>query len=147
MSTQALREPPAAAQPGEPAYSRIKRYVLDHVGRGQWQEGDRVPSEGDLVRPFRVSRMTAHRALRDLTSEQVLRRAQGVGTFVAASKTATTLITVHGIQDETRDRGHQHTGDVLALQRIRLSEAGAPLALPPETMLFRSLLPHRETAS
>ena len=50
----------------------IKRYVLDRVARGTWQEGDRVPSESDLVRLFGVSRMTAHRALRELASERVL---------------------------------------------------------------------------
>src|SRR5687767_10048115 len=105
MSSQriAIRVPTA-----EPAYSQIKRYIMERIGSGALKEGDRVPSEAELLRQFGVSRMTAHRALRELTAEKVVHRVQGLGTFVAEPKHATTLVAVRSISDEIRERGHAH---------------------------------------
>jgi len=129
---------------GAPAYVRIKRFILERIGRGALREGDQVPSESALVRRFRVSRMTAHRALRELTVEQVLRRVQGLGTFVAEPKAATTLLAIRSIRDEILERGHTHACDVLHLRRVRQGAAATPLAVPPQTLLFHSVLLHRE---
>jgi GntR family histidine utilization transcriptional repressor len=40
-----------------------------------------MPSETELVAEFGVSRMTVNRALRELQSEGLVDRSQGVGTF------------------------------------------------------------------
>ncbi|NCW44999.1 MAG: GntR family transcriptional regulator, partial [Gemmatimonadaceae bacterium] len=66
-----------------PAYQRVKRYVLDRIQRGAWQEGDAIPGEEALAREFGVSRMTVNRALRELSDEQIVERVQGSGTYVA----------------------------------------------------------------
>lgn len=128
----------------EPAYSQIKRYIMERIGSGALKEGDRVPSELELLRRFRVSRMTAHRALRELTAEKVVRRVQGLGTFVSEPKHATTLVTIRSISDEILERGHTHTCKVLELGRVRLADSEITLPLPPSTMLFHSVLLHLE---
>jgi GntR family histidine utilization transcriptional repressor len=141
MSSQriAIRVPTA-----EPAYSQIKRYILERIGSGALKEGDRVPSEAELLRQFGVSRMTAHRALRELTAEKVVHRVQGLGTFVAEPKHATTLVAVRSISDEIRERGHAHDCRVLELGRVRAADTDMTLPLPPATMLFHSVLLHFE---
>jgi len=48
-------------------FAQIKQFIVDNIRSGQWQENDRVPSENELTNQFKVSRMTARRALSELT--------------------------------------------------------------------------------
>jgi len=80
-----------------PAYQGIKDFILARIHAGEWAEGDQVPSENELAREFNVARMTVNRALRELTSEQVLTRVQGSGTFVARPKYESTLVAIRSI--------------------------------------------------
>jgi GntR family histidine utilization transcriptional repressor len=77
----------ACAKP-VPLYEQLKEHVLQNIRSGAWRAGERVPSEHDLVREFKVSRMTANRALRELMRSGVLARIAGVGTFVGDFKAA-----------------------------------------------------------
>ena len=96
-----------------PAYQGIKDFILERIDAGEWSEGDQVPSENELAREFNVARMTVNRALRELTSEQVLTRVQGSGTFVARPKYESTLVAIRSISDEIVARGHRHHAEVL----------------------------------
>ncbi|WP_206996728.1 histidine utilization repressor [Trinickia mobilis] len=98
-----------------PAYLEIKNFILARIDAGEWGEGDQVPSENELARDFKVARMTVNRALRELTSEQVLTRVQGAGTFVARPKYESTLVAIRSISDEIVARGHRHHASVLHL--------------------------------
>ena len=71
-----------------PLYEKVKEYVLANIGSGAWGLNHKLPSENELVASLGVSRMTVHRALRELTSQGHLLRVQGVGTFVAPPKVA-----------------------------------------------------------
>ncbi|MDK2124541.1 histidine utilization repressor [Parachitinimonas caeni] len=128
-----------------PAYQRIKDYLVDQIQAGIWREGDLIPSENELARQFDVARMTVNRAVRELADEDVLRRVQGAGTFVAAPKYQSTLVTLRSIAEEIRERGHQHSCQVL-----KLAEANAPLllaqemAVEPGADVYHSVLLHRE---
>ena len=82
-----------------PAYQGIKDFILGRIHAGEWAEGDQVPSENELAREFNVARMTVNRALRELTSEQVLTRVQGSGTFVARPKYESTLVAIRSISE------------------------------------------------
>ena len=44
-------------------FELIKKFILDKIESGQWQEDQLVPSENKLAEDFQVSRMTARRAL------------------------------------------------------------------------------------
>ena len=67
----------------QPLYLKVKRHILENIGSGKWAISARVPSENDIVKKFGVSRMTANRALKELSDEGVLVRIAGVGSFVA----------------------------------------------------------------
>jgi GntR family histidine utilization transcriptional repressor len=98
-----------------PAYQGIKDFILGRIHSGEWAEGHQVPSENELAREFKVARMTANRALRELTAEKVITRVQGAGTFVARPKYESTLVAIRSISDEIATRGHRHRASVLAL--------------------------------
>ena len=129
----------------EPRYAAIKKYVHDAVGRGQIRPGDRVESESELMKKFRVSRMTAHRALRELQDEGVLIRLPGVGSFVADPSAKSHIIEIRNIADEIRSRGHQHSALVIKNAVESANRKSAPLlGVAVGTPIFHSMIVHHE---
>jgi GntR family histidine utilization transcriptional repressor len=91
-----------------PLYQKVKAYINDRITDGLWGPDQRIPSENELVRTLHVSRMTVHRALRELTHEGRLTRIQGVGTFVAQQKPQSALMEIISIAEEIQRRGGRH---------------------------------------
>ena len=128
-----------------PLYEQVKRYVLARMSDGKLPEGARLPSEHELMADLGVSRMTVHRALRELSAGGFISRVQGVGSFVAVPPARADLLTIHDIADEIALRGHVHSARVLILERRPAGiERAARLELRPGADLFHSLILHRE---
>lgn len=100
-----------------PLYQQIKDRILHRIADGQWPAGSKIPSENQLVRELDVSRMTVHRALRELSQEGHLQRIAGVGSFVAEPPRHASLIELRNIADEIADQGGRHSAR-LVLQRM-----------------------------
>ena len=128
-----------------PRYQQIKHFILDKIECGEWAESRKVPSENELCQQFSVSRMTARKALQELTASGVLMRQQGLGTFVAPLKSQSSMLTVRNIADEIRERGHGYSNRVLLLSEEKASEAIAiSLELPESATVFHSIIVHYE---
>jgi GntR family histidine utilization transcriptional repressor len=136
---------PKLPETASPLYEKVKAYVLDSIGSGAWPRNQRVPSENELVSALGVSRMTVHRALRELTADGHLLRIQGVGTFIAPPRPQSTLIEVNNIATEIEGRGHVHRSEVLFLERV-MTDAALTVAFEfPETReVFHSQVLHFE---
>ncbi len=77
--------PPARRRdPGLPAplYHAVYVALRGWLTEGVYAPGERIPTEPELCRAFRVSRITVRRAVEQLVREGVLSRRQGSGTFV-----------------------------------------------------------------
>lgn len=128
-----------------PIFQRIKDYLLAEIQAGHWKEGDAIPSEQELAKQFGVSRMTVNRAVRELSSEQILTRVQGSGTYVAQHKYQATLVEIKSIADEVRSRGHRHRSELHLLERSKASEQMAfPFGVRAGHPLFHSVIVHFE---
>ena len=128
-----------------PIYQRVKGAVSTKVASQEWLPHQRVPSEAELVKALGVSRMTINRALRELTAEGVLKRHQGVGTFVAPQKVHSALFEVHNIADDISDRGNKHHAQVLRLDAGQATtDEAMQLGVRTGNAVFRSLLVHFE---
>ncbi|MEO3430587.1 histidine utilization repressor [Pelagibius sp. CAU 1746] len=128
-----------------PLYQQVKDYIVGRIAAGDWPEETKVPSENELTRELRVSRMTVHRALRELTAEGWLERIQGAGTFVAPPKPQSEILAVRNIAEEIRARGHEHSTEILFVRRERARALEAKhLGLARGETLFHSLIVHRE---
>lgn len=133
-----------AKSPGDPHYLRIKTALRDGMANGRWVAGDLLPSEGQLVMRFKVSRMTANRALRELEQEGLIERVQGVGSFVAQLNRAAMQVVVREVADEIAARGARHTWQIYQLERIRASaQQAAELGLKRGSPVFLAVLVHR----
>lgn len=60
--------------------------LKNEIISGKYRDGERFPSEADLVRRFGFSRPTVMHALNDLETEGFVERRQGAGTFLNAGK-------------------------------------------------------------
>lgn len=128
-----------------PLYVRIKRVIVQQIENGTWVPHQRLPSENELVQSLGFSRMTVHRALRELTTEGRLVRMQGVGTFVAAPKVQSALFEVLNIADETAGHGSVYSNDVLVLRACAAEhETSSVMDVPAGHPLFHSLTIHLE---
>ena len=57
--------------------------LRQQIEDGRYQPGPAIPSERDLCRQYRISRITVRQAIAAMINDGVLTRKQGKGTFVA----------------------------------------------------------------
>jgi GntR family transcriptional regulator len=67
-----------------PLYAQLAELLRHRIARGDWKEGERLPSHDALTREFAVARVTVRQAITLLESEGLLLSRQGKGTFVTA---------------------------------------------------------------
>jgi GntR family transcriptional regulator len=78
-----FRPAPLRRASGEPLYAQVARDLATNVRRGTMAAGQRLPPEPALARAYGVNRLTVREALTSLTRQGLVRRVQGVGSFVA----------------------------------------------------------------
>ncbi|WP_459618261.1 GntR family transcriptional regulator [Bordetella sp. 2513F-2] len=65
-----------------PRYLQLADLMRQRIARGQWGQGQKLPSLEDLVAAFGVARVTVRQAIDVLTREGLVSPQQGRGTFV-----------------------------------------------------------------
>lgn len=131
-----------------PRYQQLKDLIIERISSGELQPNDRVPSENELVQTMNVSRMTANRALRELTSEGYVERIAGRGTFVADMRSQSHVLEVRNIADEIAARGHVHRSKVLQQSRQHArGEIARALHVEQGTDVCHVLLVHFESGA
>jgi len=129
----------------KPMYQQLKDLIIERISAGELRPSDRVPSENELVEAMKVSRMTANRALRELTDEGYVDRVAGRGTFVADFRSQSHVLEVQNIAEEIAARGHGHSSEVLRLSRQRArGEIAKALHVAQGTDVFHVELLHYE---
>ena len=126
-------------------YQSVIQYLSEGIAAGRWPVDAQVPSENELVELCAVSRMTARRALEELTEAGVLYRVQGKGTFVSPPKMQASFVEVRNIADEIRALG-QHYGNVVKtlLSEVPPPHVAALFGLKEREAAFHSIILHLE---
>ncbi|USG61624.1 UTRA domain-containing protein [Sneathiella marina] len=131
--------------PPKPLYEQVKSYVLKRISSGDWPAYCRLPSEHTMVKDMGISRMTIHRALRELTQAGFLERIQGVGTFVAPIKAVPKNLELNDIDQVIRARGSKHHCKIHFLQAEPAdTDAANLIAVSEGDQIFRSYFVHYE---
>ena len=129
----------------KPRYQQLKDLIITRISSGELGPKDRVPSENELVESMNVSRMTANRALRELTDEGYVERIAGRGTFVSDFRSHSHALEVHNIADEIARRGHRHSCEVIRNSRQHArGEVAKALHIEQGVDVFHLLLVHFE---
>lgn len=64
-------------------YAHIKSSVRDAIIRGRYKPNDKLPADHELAKQYQASRLTVHRALRELADEGLIHRGPRRGTIVS----------------------------------------------------------------
>jgi GntR family histidine utilization transcriptional repressor len=120
----------------EPLYQQIKNTIQHNIKNGDWSAGKKLPSENELVDALGVSRMTIHRALRELTQAGLINRVHGVGSFVAEIPRHASLIELKDIAIEIEKSGKRHSSKVLSLASV---EAKTEISIQMQVQAGRPL--------
>ena len=121
-----------------PKYIRIRDWLLDRIFASNLAQGDRLPSEHDLIRQFDVSRVTVRQALESLRTEGIIESQHGRGWFLRRVCAVQNLGRLLGFGEMLAPMGVRTRSEVLDLR-----ECPAPAAVtaafdePPNTTMLR----------
>jgi len=97
-----------------PLYFQLKEQIKQKIVRGEYNEGDLIPSEREFSNNYELSSTTIRRALNDLVQENFLQRKAGKGTFVRRKKVKRDLRKVLGFTQNMSEMGLTPTTKVLS---------------------------------
>jgi GntR family transcriptional regulator len=104
-------------------YAQVEFTLRNKILSGQYELGEKLPSENELVERFGVSKITIRHALARLEAENLIIRKSGKGTFVAETISVTKQIMfTNKIKDIILDAERYET-KLLSLQTIRACES------------------------
>lgn len=115
-----LRKPTAthalSKQSPVPLYYQLKTLLLEKIRTGELRANDRLPAEDVLASQYGVSKATVRQALGELSNAGLLRRVQGLGTFVAEPRLELGPRELTSFTEEMIARGRRPSSRILAQQ-------------------------------
>lgn len=69
-----------------PLYKQIVRDLVNRIETGAYKEGDKLPTETELMEEYGVSRITVRSAIKELEEADIVERTRGKGTFVTMTR-------------------------------------------------------------
>ena len=114
----------SAAIVTEPVYQQLARLCRDQLRKGSYGPGDIFPSERDLVRQHKVSRVTANKVISNMVAEGLLQFRPGLGTVVreSAGRLCASLREMKSFTHQVRAMGRTPRTDVLAFRRVEAAK-------------------------
>ncbi len=96
-----------------PLYHQLYQILRSNITGREWQPGDMIPPESELIERYQVSRTTVRQVLDILANEGLIYRQQGRGTFVAHPTVEHGLVRIVNFTEDMRMRGCEPSSKVL----------------------------------
>jgi len=125
MVKQRVAFRPLDRHSGVPFYLQIQQSVLEQIRSGALPAGSSLPSEHDIARTFRVSRMTGRHALKALSDLGVTYTLWGKGTFVSSVKLEKDVRQIASFTDEMQSLGFRPSSQLLSCEITHPDEEAA----------------------
>jgi GntR family transcriptional regulator len=111
---------PSAMESADPVpkYLRVRDWLIDLVLSGELSNGDKLPSESDLVRRFGVSRVTVRHALEALRTEGFIESRHGKGWFARRVRAVQNLGRLQGFGEMLAPMGINTRSHVLDVAEV-----------------------------
>lgn len=101
-----------------PLYFQIYDHIQHQIRSGNLVPGDQIPAEMDLMKEYKVARITVRHAISELVNEGVLERKAGKGTFISKPKIDRTLVDVTSFSSRLAAIGLHASAKLLSKELI-----------------------------
>lgn len=105
-----------------PMKYQISNYIKEQIHKGLLAPGDQIPIQKELCEMFDVSRMTVVNALEMLSSEGLIERHQGKGTFVKKQRITRNLTCKTSFTKDLNEMGLETYSKIIEAKRISPSK-------------------------
>lgn len=102
----------------KPLYAQLEEIIRNRIESGEWGPHDLIPSENELSRMYKMSRMTVRSVLTLLSREGLIYRVPGKGTFVAEQKITTGPLSYMGIREQLEKMGYEISTKIVRVDRV-----------------------------
>ena len=89
----------------KPLYAQVADRIIEYIEQNDLKPGDPLPSQNELIEYYGVSQITIRIAMQRLSTEGVIERIQGKGTFVAEKKIRERIIGVKSLEERLLREG------------------------------------------
>jgi GntR family transcriptional regulator len=103
-------------------YYQLKEKFLQKIQKGEWKNGQKIPSETELCTLYQISRITVRKAIEELVRDNYLIRYQGKGTFVAAINFEQKLSKFYSFSEALLQKGKKEHVKMLSFRVEKASE-------------------------
>ncbi len=115
-----------------PLYQQLVEILRDEIASGRLRMGQRVSTEFELMRRFRVSRTTVRQTIAHLRKQGLLSVHRGKGTFVGNHKIEPELSALTGFVEDMQALGLTASARVLGVENVPAPErVAAALRVAP----------------
>jgi len=107
-------------------YGRVEFILRNKILSGQFEAGERLPTEGEFTKQFGVSKVTVRQALAHLETDRLITRRSGKGTFVSEVIPVTKqFIITNSIRDIVLD-AQRYEVKLHSFQTIKVKDSRIP---------------------
>jgi DNA-binding GntR family transcriptional regulator len=103
---------------GIPLYIQLKDKLLEDI-KANYKSGDIIPTELQLEKFYKVSRITVRKAIEQLQLENILEKKQGRGTFVKTQKILYEANSIGSLTQRLAKQNHQLQTKTLEYEIIK----------------------------
>lgn len=104
-------------------YLQLRDVIAERIAKGQYKEGQRLPSERLLAQELRTTRLTLRDALSQLEVEGIVFRMDRRGWFVAGKRLRYDPTEDRGFMTNVREQGREPKTELLSCEQHKASEA------------------------
>ncbi|MBK5108065.1 MAG: GntR family transcriptional regulator [Anaerolineales bacterium] len=105
-----------------PFYQQLYEILLDKIQRREWQPGDMIPPESELIEEYQVSRNTVRQVLEKLVNDGLIYRQRGRGSFVSHPTLEQAMTRIVSFTEDMHQRGFAPGTRVLSTDLIPAEE-------------------------
>ncbi len=99
-------------------YEEIMTGIKEYINENQLQPGDRIPTEKELGKLFKASRISIRRAIKELVDEGVLKIIHGRGTFVNKKRKEIHLLHLQGFSEGLTSDNDKISKEIVSMKKI-----------------------------
>jgi len=103
-------------------YCKLAEIIKNKINDGEYNLGERIPTEQKLMEKYKLSRDTVRKAINHLVKEKYLYKLQGSGTFVSEEFYSQSLLKFYSFTEEMIRRGKVPSSEIISFELVEIDE-------------------------